>query len=222
MLRRLALVAVLALTACTAQPDPPTPSPTPTVVPLSVAQGTKAALTVADLPKGWDDGVAPDPIPTLRLPITYTPAECRLLRDPLRDRATPATSIRGQYFHRAADQNVDKDATEVIASWPTPQLSLLRQIAAALPRCKTYAGVLDGESYRLFARELPVPGLRDGIALRFGDPNDPTLKSGTYSGYVVRGGTVLALRADSDTFTTDAAFIRFLTTAVARLDAAIG
>lgn len=222
MVRRLALVAVLALTGCTTQDHPPTPTPTTTVVPLTVAQGTKAALTVADLPKGWDGGVAPDPIPTLRLPVTYNPAECQVLRDPLRDRKTPTTSIRGQYFHRAADQNVDQDATEVLASWPASQLPLLKQVADVLPRCQTYGGTLAGESFRLFARQLPVRGLRDGIVLRFGDPDDPKLTSGSYSAIVVRGGTVLALRAGSDTYPTDAAFVRLTMTAVARLDAAIG
>jgi hypothetical protein len=64
--------------------------------------------------------------------------------------------------------------------------------------------------------------VRGGIVLRFGDPKDPKLTSGTWSAYVVRGGTVLALRADSDTFNTDAAFARFVTTAVARLDAVVG
>lgn len=223
MLRRLALVAVLAaLTGCTTQQDPPAPTPTPTVVPLTVAQATKAALRVSDLPKGWEGGIASDPIPTLRLPITHDPAACRLLRDPLRDRETPTTSVRGQYFLRGYSPSDDKDASEVIASWPSSQLPLLRNITDALPLCKTYGGSLDGSSFKLFARKLPVPGLRDGIALRFGDPDDPKLKSGTYSAYVVRGGTVLALRADSDTFTTDAAFVEFLTTAVSRLDAAIG
>ncbi|WP_141852063.1 hypothetical protein [Kribbella jejuensis] len=174
------------------------------------------------MPKGWDGGIAPDPIPTLRLPITYDPAGCRLLRDPLRDREAPTTSVRGQYVLRGDSPSDDKDATEVIASWSSPQLPLLRSITDALPLCRTYSGSLDGSSFKLFARQLPVRGLRDGIALRFGDPDDPKLKSGTYSAYVVRGGTVLALRADSDTFPTDAAFAQFVTTAVARLDAAVG
>ena len=222
MLRRPALVAVLALTACSTQADPPTPAPTPTVLPLTVAQATKATLLVTDLPKGWEGGVAPDPTPTLRLPITYNPARCRLLRDPLRDRGTPTTSVRGQYFLRGGSPSDDKDATEVIASWPTSQLALLREITGAVPLCKTYGGSLDGETFKMFARQLSVSGLRDGIVLRFGDPADPKLKSATYSAYVVRGGTVLALRADSDTFTSDAAFTQFVTTAVNRLDAAIG
>lgn len=221
MHRRLAFLLVLTLTACTTHPVPPGQTPT-TVVPLAAAQATKAALRVSDLPTGWEGGVASDPIPTLRLPITYNPAACQLLRDPLRDREPPTTSVRGQYLLRAKSPNDDKDATEVIASWPAPQLPLLREIAQALPRCTTYAGTLDGQTFKLFARQLPVRGLREGIVLRFGNPDDPKLKSITYSAYVVRSGTVLALRADSDTFTTEGAFVQLLTTAVARLDAVVG
>ncbi|RZU22320.1 hypothetical protein EV645_0402 [Kribbella rubisoli] len=64
-----------------------------------------------------------------------------------------------------------------------------------------------------------MPGLRDGIALRFGDPKDRKLTSESYRAYVARGGTLLTLKARSETFPTDAAFIQFLNTAVARLDA---
>jgi hypothetical protein len=167
--------------------------------------------------------VAPDPIATLGIPIKYNPAECQLLRDPLRSPASPpTTSIRGHYLLRADNPNEDKVVTELIASWPASQLHLLRRITEALSHCATYAGSIEDESYKLFARQLPVAGLRDGIVLRFGDPKDPKLTSGTWSAYVVRGGTVLALRADSDTFNTDAAFARFVTTAVARLDAVVG
>ena len=73
-----------------------------------------------------------------------------------------------------------------------------------------------------FVRQLPVPGLRDGIVLRFGGADDPTLRSTSYTAFVARGGTLLGLRAGSDTFTTDAAFVRFATRAVARLDAVVG
>jgi hypothetical protein len=78
---------------------------------------------------------------------------------------------------------------------------------------------LEGETFTSFARQLPVRGLRDGVALRFGDPADPRLTSESYRAYVARRGTLLTLRAESDTFPTDAAFIQFLNTAVARLDA---
>lgn len=225
MVRRLALLAVLALTACSAQPNTPAPIPsaTPTVVPLTAAQATKAALRITDLPKGWEAGVAPDPIATLGIPIKYKPVECQLLRDALQNPASPpTTSIRGHYLLRADNPNDDKVAAEVIASWPTSQLPLLRRIAEALPHCATFAGSIEGESFNLFARQLPMAGLRDGIVLRFGDPNDPKLKSGAWRAYVVRGGTVLGLTAGSDTFSTDAAFARFVTTAVARLDAVVG
>lgn len=46
------------------------------------------------------------------------------------------------------------------------------------------------------------------------------LTSESYRAYVARGGTLLTLRAGSETFPTDTAFIQFLNTAVARLDAA--
>ncbi|GAA3151917.1 hypothetical protein JOF29_002475 [Kribbella aluminosa] len=227
MARRLAplavlTLAVLTLTACTTQPTPPTPSPAPTIAPLTVEQAKLAALRVADLPKGWDGGVAPDPIPTLRVPITYDPVDCEVLRDPLRDREAPTLSVRGQYFLRRDSPGGDTDATEVIAWWPTSQLPLLQKIAEMLPRCQTLAGTMEGETFHVFARQLPMASLRDGIVLRFGDPADPKLKSGTYTACVVRGGTVLALRGSSETVTTDAAFVRFVTTAVARLDAAVG
>ncbi|MGZ0152739.1 hypothetical protein ACXJJ3_37170 [Kribbella sp. WER1] len=222
MKRALTLVAVLALTACTTQATPPNPTPTPTVAPLTVEQATKAALRVSDLPKGWDGGIAPDPIPTLRLPITYDPVDCQVLRDPLRDRDAPALSVRGQYFLRGVSPSDDTDATEVIASWPTPQLGLLQKLKEMLPRCQTLATTLDGVTFHMFARQLPVPWLQDGIVLRFGDSADRKLTSATYTACVVRGGTVLVLRASSDTFTTDAAFLRFVKTAVGRLDGVVG
>ncbi|MEV4264063.1 hypothetical protein [Kribbella sp. NPDC049584] len=213
------MVGVLLLSACAHQADDTTPTPSsPTVVPLTVAQASKAALTVADLPKGWEGGVAPDRTPTLGLPITYDPADCQLLRDPLRDRETPSTTIRGQYFLRADSPSDDKVVTEVIASWPASQLPLVRNIVAVLPRCATFGGALEGETFKSFARQLPVPGLRDGIAIRFGDPKDRKLTSESYRAYVARGGTLLTLRAGSETFPTDAAFVRFVNTAVARLD----
>ncbi|WP_131462868.1 hypothetical protein [Kribbella speibonae] len=199
-----------------------TAPPVPTVVPLTVAQATKAALLVSDLPKGWEGGVAPDRTPTIGLPVTYDPAECRVVRDPLRDGGTPATIIRGQYLLRADNPSDDKVVTEVIASFPADQLPLVRDIAEVLPRCGVIARTLEGLTSKTFVRQLPVPGLRDGVVLRFGDADDPTLKSDSYTAFVARGGTLLALRAGSDTFTTDAAFARFATTAVARLDAVVG
>jgi hypothetical protein len=60
--------------------------------------------------------------------------------------------------------------------------------------------------------------------LRIGDPDDPKSTSVGlgYSAYVVRGGTLLSLPAWSDTFATEAAFVQFLTKAVARLTAVTG
>ena len=60
VVRRFAVVGVLLFSACAHQADDTTPAPSaPTVVPLTVAQASKGALTVADLPKGWEGGVAP-------------------------------------------------------------------------------------------------------------------------------------------------------------------
>jgi hypothetical protein len=214
------LLSVLLLTACTQQTEKTTPTPSqPSIIPLSAAQASKAALAIADLPKGWEGGVAADRTPTLGLPITYDPAECQLLSDPLRDGETPATTVRGQYFLRADSPSDDTVVTEVIASWPALQVALVRDIVAVLSRCATFSGALEGETFTSFARRLPVPGLRDGIAIRFGDPKDPKLTSEYYRAYVARGGTLLTLRASSETFPTDAAFIQFVNTAVARLDA---
>lgn len=201
---------------------PDADGPSQVVVPLTVAEATKAALRVSDLPKGWDGGVAPDRTPTLGLPVTYEPAECQVVRDPLRDGGTPTTIIRGQYLLRANNPSDDKVVTEVIASFPAAQLPLVRDIAEVLPRCETVARTLEGMTSKSFVRQLPVPGLRDGIVLRFGGADDPTLRSTSYTAFVARGGTLLGLRAGSDTFTTDAAFVRFATRAVARLDAVVG
>ncbi|TCC08674.1 hypothetical protein [Kribbella soli] len=213
MKRGLAVVAVFLLTACNSHTDNATPTPSqPTVVPLPVAQASKAALTVADLPKGWEGGVAPDPTPTLTNPVTYDPEDCWMVRDPMRDLGVPATAIRGQYYLRVGDNSIS--VTEFIYSWPTPRPPVVQRIAANVTRCATITGTVDGETYQISARQLPVPGLKDGIVTRSGDA-----KSAGYAAYVARGGTLLKLTADSDTFPTDAAFVQFLKTAVARLDA---
>ncbi|MFI5698348.1 hypothetical protein ACIA58_41205 [Kribbella sp. NPDC051586] len=214
-MRRFAVLSVLLLTACTQQTDNATPTPSqPTVVPLAVAQASKAALTVADLPKGWQGGVATDPTPTLASTVTYEPADCWMVRDPMRDLGAPATAIRGQYFIRVDDNPIS--VTEFIYSWPAPRLPVVQRIAATLPRCATIKGTwYDGETFEASPRRLTVPGLKDGIVIRTG-----TAKSAAYAAYVARGGTLLRLLADSDTFPTDATFIQFLNTAVARLDAA--
>ena len=61
---------------------------------MTVAQGSKAALTVADLPKGWDGGVATDPTPTLANQLKYEPADCWMVRDPMRDLDVPAAFVQ--------------------------------------------------------------------------------------------------------------------------------
>ena len=220
-MRRLTLVAVLALAACGQQVDNPSPSPTPTVATLTVPQATKAALTLADLPKGWDGGVAVDPSPIAGAGTTqYEPADCGIVvGDPLRGLNAPATSVRGQYFVRQPLQGI----TELIYSWPTSQLSIVGKIAEALPHCTTVSGtMLVRTKLRMTVKEVRVPGLKDGIALRTEliDSDTPDHTFVLHTATVIRGGTVLRIFGVSDTFPTDAAFARLLTKAVARLDAA--
>lgn len=221
MKRLLTVLAVLTLTACSTQTTPPAPrpTPTPTVAPLTVAQATKAALRVSDLPKGWQGGVAPDPTPTLRSSVTYDPEICWQVRDPTRDSGAPVTAVRGQYFIRVGDNPVS--VTEFIYSWPTPQVRIVQRISEMLPRCSTVSGTwADRETFRSTIRQLTVQGLKDGIVLRGTFVDNP--KSVGYVARVVRGGTLLTVDGSNDTFTTDAAFLRFVKTAVARLDAAVG
>ena len=224
MIRRLALVAVLTLTACTNQPATPSPapSPTPTVHPLTVAQATKAALRLADLPKGWDGGVAEDPTPR-RPTVTpapdraeYEPAECRaVVGSPMTGLGVPATAVRGQYFVREPLQSI----TELIYSWPTTQVPLVERVADALPRC-TRVTVLSSvrTKFSITAKQVRVPGLEDGIVVRTQFTENDTRNS-TFTGYdavVVRGGAVLWLSTGA---MTETAFTQLLTKAVARLDA---
>jgi hypothetical protein len=109
--------------------------------------------------------------------------------------------------------------SESIYSWPTSQLPLLHRITETLPQCGTATGTwYEGESFRISVQQMVVPGLKDGIALRVGDPDDPKTTSVGYSAYVARGGSLLMLSTDTAVF-TDAAFAEFLTKAVARLDA---
>ncbi|WP_350274792.1 hypothetical protein [Kribbella sp. HUAS MG21] len=215
--RRLALVAVLLLTACTNQADLPTPTPTPTVVPLTVAQATQAALRVSDLPKGWDGGVAVDPRPTPGPRGQYDPAECVAFRHPTDPLGKPTTAVRGQYFTRQPLQTV----TEFVWSWPTEPDSLVPDLVSGLGKCSSYTMVApDEEKYRWAATRLPVSGLSNGLALRY----DASTESGEpaafviYSAYVVRGGTVVYLEVQGETI-TDAVFAQLVSKAVARLDA---
>lgn len=224
MKRGLALVVVLALTACTAPPDTPgptpSPSPTPTVLPLTVAQASKAALPVSGLPKGWDGGVAVDPRPvTEKSKTQFEPADCELVAgNPMAELGTPATAVRGQYFVREPSQSI----TELIYSWPTTQLPLVKRIADALPRCTKVTTI---SSVRTTARhtikQVRIPGLKDGIALRTEsvEADTPDYPFVSYEATVVRGGTVLQIFDYRGTSTTEAAFAQLLTKAVARLDA---
>src|SRR4051794_7002686 len=124
-MRALILAAALALTAtaCSTHanrsPAPSAPSTTP-VVPLSVSQATKATLTLSDLPKrtGWEGAVAPDPNPDHKsTPIsqyTYAPADCWMVRDPLRDQSKPATAVQGKFLVRADNPSDDVIITELM------------------------------------------------------------------------------------------------------------
>lgn len=222
MKRGLALLAVLALTACTARPDTPgpTPSPTPTVRPLTVAQAIKAALTVSGLPKGWDGGVAVDPRPaTEKSKAQFEPADCQVVAgNPMAGFGTPATAIRGQYYVREPPQSI----TELIYSWPTPQRSLVERIADALPRCTKVTTISSVRTTAMHTiKQVRIPGLKDGIALRIEsvEPDTPDYPFVSYEATVVRGGTVLLIVDDRGTSTTEAAFAQLLTKAVARLDA---
>ncbi|NUS00790.1 MAG: hypothetical protein HOV67_36695 [Kribbellaceae bacterium] len=184
-----------------------------------MTQATKAALLVTDLPKGWEGGVASDPTPTLRSSVKYAPENCWQVRNPTRDRGAPASAVRGQYFIRVGDNPIS--VTEFIYSWTTPQLPIVQRISEILPQCAAFTATwYGGETFRASVRQLSVPGLRDGIVLRTDYPDPPNATG--YVAYVARGGTLLELEGANDTFTGDGAFVRLVTTAVARLDAAIG
>ncbi|GAA1555912.1 hypothetical protein GCM10009804_10970 [Kribbella hippodromi] len=219
------VVAAFALTVagCSGQPeddiDPVvgTPSVTP-VVPLSVAQATKAALLVSDLPKGWDGGVAADALPTPGYRGEYDPPECLVFRHPTDLLGTPTTAVRGQYFIREPGASV----TEFIWSWPTRLDSFVADLTALLPKCSKYTMVSsDKVKYTWTATRLVVPGVAGAFALRYrssapdGDPI-PVM----YTAYVVRGGTIVDLEADIGF--TDATFSRLVAKAAARLNAAVG
>ncbi|MER7245766.1 hypothetical protein [Kribbella sp. NPDC000426] len=220
-MRRIAAAVVLLLvTACSAQTVQPPPA-TPSVVP--VAQASKAALTLADLPKGFEGGVAPDPSPAVNDGIQYEPGDCWVVRNPMRVLGAPASSVRAQYFVQARDPMNNQDVQETISSWTTSAAPLLQRITEGLPGCPTVTGtwvVSLKEPYRVAVRQLSVPGLKDGIVLGAGFANT-TFKPLSYSAYVVRGNTLLTLQAHNDTFPTTASFTALLVKAVARLDAVV-
>ncbi|HET6742104.1 MAG TPA: hypothetical protein VFH76_24340 [Kribbella sp.] len=223
MVRRLALLAVLALTACSAQPDTtpaPTPSATPTVVPLTATQATKAALQAADLPKGWEGAVAVDPTPTPGLRGQYDPPECLVFRHPTDLLGTPATAVRAHYFLRPELPTVD----EFVWSWPTQLGTVMPDLVGQLPRCRQYS-MIDTykQAYHWTAKQLPVPGVRDCLVLRYdATPSDEDdVPFADYMAYVVRGSAVVNLEAGGDGI-TDATFTQLVIKAVARLDAVVG
>jgi len=225
VVRRFALAAVLlfSATACATQsdntsPTPSSPSTTP-VVPLPVAKASTAALRVQDMPKGWDGGVALEPSPNTPGTTQYDPAECRIIRSPLEQSGKPVTAIRGQYYVREPGDSM----TELIYSWPTDQLPLVRRISDALPGCSSVnATRFDHTEFSFVVKQLPVPSVKDGITLRFvlTDRDYPNQNFVQYTSYVVRDGTVLILYV-GDTFPSDATYAQFLTKAVARLDAVV-
>lgn len=218
---QVALLAVLTLTACTAQvTPPPTATPPPTTAPLTVAQAKKAALLVADLPKGWDGGVAVDPTPTPGYRGQYDPPECLVFRHPTDILGGPATAVRGQYFTRDPRQSV----TEFVWSWPTQVRTLVPELTDRLAKCSTYTLVgPDQVKYELAISRLPLHGSAEAIALRVNtaapaaaDPIAPQ-----YFGYAARGGTVINIEGWGETL-TDAVFAQLVSKAAARLDAAVG
>ncbi|MDX2971780.1 hypothetical protein [Kribbella solani] len=148
VMRRLVVVVVFAVAACSGQPgddiDPVvgTPSTKP-VVPLSMAQATKAALLVRDFPKGWDGGVAADPKPTPGYRGEYDAPECLAFRHPTDLLGTPTTAVRGQYFIREKFSSV----TELVWSWPTRLDSFNR----AVPSDAAFAQLLTKAIARLDA-----------------------------------------------------------------------
>jgi hypothetical protein len=218
--RRLAFLLVLTLTACTTHPVPPAPTPGPTVVPLTVTQATKAALEVADLPRGWDGGVAVDPEPTPGSRAQYDPPDCLTFLHPTDTLGRPTTAVRGQYFTRQPLQSV----TELVWSWPRRLDTFVPDIAQRLVKCSNYTTTAsDRVKYRWVAKQLPVSGLAGGIALRYdvSTADDGASQFAEYAGFVTRGGTVITLDASGDTI-TDAVFERLVSKAAARLDAVVG
>ena len=183
----------------------------------------KAVVTVADLPKGFQGGVAPDPSPAVEDGIQYEPADCWVLRNPLRILGAPVSSVRAQYFVQDRDPRNNQEVTETISSWTSSASPLLQRITEGLPGCPTVTGtwvVSLKEPFRVAVRQLPVPGLKDGIVLGAGFANT-AFKPLSYSAYVVRGNTVLTLQSHNDTFPTTTAFAAFLLKAVARFDATV-
>jgi hypothetical protein len=202
---RSAVVAALVISGAAWSEEPKDPA---TVVPLTVAQATKAALRVSALPKGWDGGVAVDPSPVVGSRGEYAPAECVGILHPLDQAGTPDTAVRGQYFTRQPQQWV----TEQIYSWSTDQGEVVRRLADLSTTCASFdlTSPSDHAKSRWTVKRLPG----QEILLRFESTDEgsgpPTV---AYIAYVVRGGTVMSLEAQGDTF-TDAVFTRTVEKAI--------
>lgn len=234
-MRPLALIValVLAVAGCGSQadigneqPGPASPSvsqaaATP-VVSLSVVRSLAAALTLRDLPKGWDGGAAADPYLGTEVngrPGEFEPAKCSVILHAHDELGKPLTAVRGSYFLRAESQSILQN----IGSWPEQQPSLTQKVTDALTGCTSFkvtaALVLDESSFT--TRRLPLPGLADAVAVRL-DGTGEIAGLWRYVMYAVRGGTVLHLDATGGKGFGDADFARTAGKAVARLDAAIG
>jgi hypothetical protein len=176
----------------------------------------KAALTLKDLPAGWDGGAALDPNAGSQVVRgVYDPAECSVTRHALNDLGKPTTALRGQFFTSRRGETLVQE----ISSWPTQQQPLVQKVAAALTRCTTFTMTPKYESDPLgfAAKRLPLPGVTDAVGMRF-DLDLPG--SVMYVVYAVRGGTVLHLVASPGGRLTEADFVRITANAVARLEAA--
>ncbi|MEV0287192.1 hypothetical protein AB0H36_24000 [Kribbella sp. NPDC050820] len=95
----------------------------------------------------------------------------------------------------------------------------MKTVTDALAQCDSFkiTPKYQTDSASVTARQLPMPGLADGVAIRF----DLTFENQTlaqYRAYVVRDSTVLHLDAGG---MSDAEFLRFTAKAVAKLDAVV-
>jgi hypothetical protein len=229
-MRSLALIVVfvLAVGGCGSQVDLGDEQPGPTspavsqapVVPLSAAQSLAAALTLKDLPAGWDGGAAADPYLGTEVngpPGVFEPAECSVVLHAQDELGKPLIAMRGSYFLRAESQSILQN----VGSWPERQLSLVQKVTDALAGCtrfKVTAALVHIET-SFVSKRLSLPGLADAVAVRLDGTSDVAFT--VYVVYVVRGGAVLRLQADGESF-TDADVVRTASKAVARLDAAVG
>jgi hypothetical protein len=129
-------------------------------------------------------------------------------------------AVLGQYATKEPEQSI----TERVRSWPTRMDALVPDVIARFAKCSSYTLVAtDNQKYRWVAKRLSVPGLTDGIAIRY-DTSMAGYDIGeavVYVAFVVRQGTVVGLEAQGETI-TDAVFTQLVGKAAARLDAAMG